>query len=135
MRNVLGLLCMTTLAVPVLSPPRAVAASPRLVHFEPEQVKLVGTLHRKTFLINPGSGREGRESHYVLALDESVEVATARGDDRTEVDELQVASRSEDWLESYHGRRVRLTGTLFPGHTRHHFTRVMVFAHRAEPVR
>jgi hypothetical protein len=111
--------------------PPAAARAPRVVRFEPELVELSGTVQRRSFLINPGSGRSTSEAHLVLSLEEPVVVASARGDLRVEVAELQIASASLEWLQPLLGHRVLLTGTLFPGHTRHHFTQVMVWARRA----
>jgi len=133
MRLAITVFCVSA-AMPLL-PTQAGAAGARLVHFEPELVQLTGKLGRKAFLVNPGSGRESRELHYVLSLDEPVTVASERGDTRVEAEELQVAASSEEGFETLLGRRVRLTGTLFPGHTRHHFTGVMIFARRAEQAR
>jgi len=108
------------------------AGEQRVVHYEPEQVQLTGTVKRRSFLVNPGSGHEVLEVKEVLELDEAVQVASASGRYRLEVSELQIAGAAPELLAESLGHRVKLTGTLFPPHNRRHFTKVLVFARRIE---
>ena len=126
-----GLTSLSLLFAAALATPGS-AGEQRVVHYEPEQVQLTGTVKRRSFLVNPGTGRETLEVKEVLELDEAVQVASASGQYRIEASEFQIAGAAPELLEGRVGHRVKLTGTLFPPHNKRHFTKVLVFARRIE---
>ena len=126
-----GMTSLTLLFAAALATPSA-ANEQRVVHYEPEQVQLTGTVKRRSFLINPGTGHETLEVKEILELDEAVQVASSSGRYRIETSEFQIAGATPELLAESVGRRVKLTGTLFPPHNKRHFTKVLVFARRIE---
>ena len=126
-------LCSTPAAVAVAF--LASAAQAACLKYEPTRVRLTGTIASKVDFGPPGYGedpkRDSREGHLYFNLDHSVCVVAAPNDLDNET-ERNVKVMQMVYYDRYPfqrtwlGKHVSVEGTLFHGHTGHHWTAVLI---------
>lgn len=111
------------------------SAQTRCLSYEPKEVKLRGTIIRRTFPGRPNyeSVRHGDEpeTYWILRMKRAICVNTSADWERERhVSDLQlVFMKGVSQYKLYRrmlGRRVVVSGTLYHGNTGHHHTKVLV---------
>jgi hypothetical protein len=103
-------------------------AAEKCLSYEPAVVKLNGKLSRKTVT----NASEQKETIWVLTLDKAVCVdADAENEFNPafeRITEVQLVLKSEQIrkFRALQNQNISVTGTLFAGHTQHHFTEVLI---------
>lgn len=110
-------------------------AQTRCLNYEPEEVKLRGTIIRQTFPGRPNyeSIRHGDEpeTYWILRMKQPVCVSASTDWEReSHVTNLQLVFKGEEnQYKRYRrllGRRVVVSGSLYHAHTGHHHTKVLL---------
>jgi len=109
---------------------------PKVLHYGPEKVTLIGKLVLRTFYGPPNYGEnpktDSKESQYILLLDSPIDVVGSKEDLLTETERevrritLVVFDFKANPVEPLLGSRVLVDGTLFHAHTGHHHTKVLI---------
>lgn len=115
----------------------ASAAQAACLKYEPVKIRLTGTIASRVDFGPPGYGEDpqhdSREGHLYLTLDRQVCVVAAPNDldNETEHDVKVVQMVYYDrypFRKAWFGKKVSVEGTLFHGHTGHHWTAVLIQA-------
>lgn len=116
----------------------------KIVHYEPEVVKLEGIVETQTFPGRPNyesikNGDEIEEGLY-LRLNQSINVLVMPNDNVNEVENnvkiIQIVDRNDaDWQKLKKGGRFRITGMLFHRLTGHHHSRVLIDVQQIEELK
>lgn len=102
--------------------------------FEPAVVELNGKLDIETFFGPPNFGeepdRDSEERHWILTLDKPINVRPGPGSDPLFSEPVENVRKVQLVMHEPHreliDKRVLVTGTLFRGHTGHHFTEALL---------
>ena len=110
------------------------AAEPCL-RYEPDTVRVAGTLARHTYYGEPGFGEDPKHDHKETGfyLDLEVPICMAQGGDdidvaKTGIRRIQLVLDSAGYatLRPFLGKRITLRGTMFGAITGHHYTPVLL---------
>ena len=117
------------------------AGEPRWVEYGPAVVTLSGRLVAKEFFGPPGYGEapetDSREVARLLVIDEPLHVRADHESDINSLEQRNVREVQLVWSQKAGpllGRRVRVRGTLFAGHTGHHHVDLLVIVALIEPL-
>ncbi len=103
-------------------------------NFGQATVSLSGQLEDKVFYGPPGYGEnpstDSKEHALILLLTKAIRVADGKGDSsggaKSNVAEVQLVNLKKIPLSTYFGKKVSVTGRLFPAETGHHHTDVLL---------
>jgi hypothetical protein len=118
--------------------PGANASQETKVNYEPEVVKLIGTVEKQTFPGPPNyestSNGDRPETSWILHLKSPIEVVADKTSELNSQDERNVAELQLVFLDDAgesrkllkKGATILATGTLFHSHTGHHHTHILL---------
>jgi len=129
------LLVTALVASLAVSPLSAQTQSARCLRYEPDTVRISGTLNRHMYYGAPGFGEDPKHDKKEIGfyLDLSIPLCTVAGSEDIDVAtknvrrvQLVLDQRGYDTLRPFLGKRVTLRGTLFGAINGHHHTPVLL---------